>query len=1186
MRLKSLEIRGFKSFADKTDLNFKNGVTAVVGPNGSGKSNISDAVRWVLGEQSVKSLRGGKMEDVIFAGTQFRKPVGLAQVALTLDNSDNELSIDYSDVTVSRRLYRSGESEYYINNTQCRLKDIQELFMDTGIGKEGYSIIGQGKIDAILSGRAEDRRMLLEEAAGIVKFKSRKEEAEKKLDNVEQNLVRINDILGTYEERLEPLRIENEKAKEFVKLSEVLKRSEIALILQFIEKFSQKLESQKNELSRLQKDIEALFSDKERYKNELNHWQQEFEKQESQHSAEKDKYHELKNMFQSINSEINLLNERVENLTSYIQKAEKDLSGIDSKVKGLKTSKGSLEEEYKELQINQNGLKNNIISYEGIIEGLNRNIRNAENSRNNLREEALKLMRKVSENRNAITLMENNIEAAENKIQSMEQSKESFSTSIKINTSTKIALDVEIKNINELIVKQEEEIRIIKRNITKYNSELNNNEQILKQLNATVNKLDANYNMLINLEKQYEGYAKAVKSLMQHIDNRRIPEAVNNCFVLGEIINVPNKLETAIEIALGGAISDVITKDEGIAKRLIGYLKENSLGRATFLPLNILQYKQLSLGDNIKQARGFVGIASELIEYNLMFAPAVKYVLGRTVIADNMDNALTIAKMSSYSYRIVTLSGEVINPGGSLTGGSIYHKSANIIGRKREIEEIEGKLKEIKAEIDLRSKQVQVTRETIKELDNKGLNLKDEIHYKHIEITKLEGKINAINEESEKLRTSFRTAGDEITVLKSNEDKNKQELLQKEKEVEAMIAKEKNNEDAIEKSEAEIKSYLKELEEIKDRHTELKIKKAHADEIITSKVKELERISKDLDYSIEKKLEYEKDIDNWQKALESNKEAIIEANRNIRSMQCDIEALEAKFQANEFTRIELKEKIKKVDEKYEEVAMLLMRKEDEKHKFEIVFAKQESEKEAMLLRLNEEFELTFAEALKYRLENINVDKLRSDISSLKSKISALGVVNLGSIEEYEQTKEKFSFMSEQKEDLTKAKAELVNVINEMTNKMKEVFNLNFKKLKEYFNETFKELFKGGSADLILSEGDELTAAIDINVQPPGKKLQNINLMSGGEKVLSAIALLFAILKMKPTPFCILDEIEAALDDANVFRYAEFLKKFSSNIQFIVITHRKGTMEASDVLYGVTMEEKGVSKIVSVDLGKV
>lgn len=1186
MRLKSLEIRGFKSFADKTDLNFKNGVTAVVGPNGSGKSNISDAVRWVLGEQSVKSLRGGKMEDVIFAGTQFRKPVGLAQVALTLDNSDNELPIEYSDVIVSRRLYRSGESEYYINNTQCRLKDIQELFMDTGIGKEGYSIIGQGKIDAILSGRAEERRMLLEEAAGIVKFKSRKEEAEKKLDNVEQNLIRINDILGTYEERLEPLRIEDEKAKEFIKLSEILKSSEISLILQSIEKVNQKLESQKKELSRLQKDIEELSLNKEGSKNELNLWQQEFEKQESEHSAEKDKYHELKNKFQSINSEINLLNERIYNLTSYINKAKKDLNGIDSKVEGLKINKDYLEEEYREFQINQNSLKHDIISYEGIIEGLNRNVSIAEKSRDNLREEAMGLLRKVSETKNAINIMKNNIEAADKKIQAMEQSKEGFSTSIKINTSTKAAFDVEIKNINEEIVKQEEEIKVIRRNITKYTSELNNEEQKLKQLNATVNKLDANYNMLINLEKQYEGYAKSVKNLMQHIDKGKIPEAINNCFVLGEIISVPNRLETAIEIALGGAISDVITKDEGIAKKLIGYLKENSLGRATFLPLSILQYKQLSLGNNIKQARGFVGIAGELIEYNSMFAPAVKYVLGRTIIADDMDSALNIAKMSGYSYKIVTLSGEVINPGGSLTGGSIYHKSANIIGRKREIEEIETKLNETKAEIDQRTKHVQDTRETIKELDNQGLNLRDEIHYKHIEITKLEGKLNTINEESEKLRKSLRTAVDEMAELKSNEEKNKQELLQKEIEVEAMAAKEENNEAEIERSEAEIKSYLKELEKIKDKHTELKIKKAHADEIMTSKVKDLERISKDLDYSIEKKSEYEKDIINWQKALESNNKAIIEAKRNISNLQYDIEAQEEKFQTNELARIELKEKIKKAEEKHEDIAILLTKKEEEKHKFEIVFAKQESEREAMLARLNEEFELTYAEALKYRLENINVDKLRSDISSLKSKISALGVVNLGSIEEFEQTKEKYSFMSEQREDLTRAKAELVNVINEMTNKMKEVFNENFKKLKEYFNETFKELFKGGSADLILSEGDELSAAIDINVQPPGKKLQNINLMSGGEKVLSAIALLFAILKMKPTPFCILDEIEAALDDANVFRYAEFLKKFSRNIQFIVITHRKGTMEASDVLYGVTMEEKGISKIVSVDLGRV
>ena len=1183
MYLKSIEIRGFKSFADRTELAFKDGVTAVVGPNGSGKSNISDAVRWVLGEQSIKSLRGGKMEDVIFAGTQFRKPVGLAQVSLTLDNSDYELPLEYSDVTISRRLYRSGESEYYINNTLCRLKDIHELFMDTGIGKEGYSIIGQGKIEAILSGKPEDRRNLLEEAAGIVKFKSRKEEAEKRLDNTEQNLVRINDILSTYEDRLEPLRIDNEKAKSFLELSEQLKGKEINHVLNSIDQIQGKLDSQSAGIQKFQEEVDMLNTEKNTNRDQLQLWNEKLEIHEHQSSEDKNKYYNLKNKHQNTVAEVNLLNERSNNLLAHIKKTTGELDEFKANIEALNLSKAQMEEELAAFQSEKSDIDNTIINLEKSIEELNSKLGGEEANVIRFREEEIELLRKISEAKNNSAVIQNNMEASVKKLEQMNIACESYLNSIKINTSTKLALESEINKINEWTSQNEEKIKDVKKEISNNTSKLSNAEYNLRQLTNEVNKLDANHNMLLNFEKQYEGYNKAVKSLMQHVDNGKIPGTANNCYVLGNIIKVDSSHEVAIEVALGAAISDVITYNEKTAQSLIKYLKDNNLGRATFLPLNILQSRPLSIASNIENAKGFIGIASKLVKYDDVFSKAIEYVVGRTIISENMDSALNIAKLSNYSFKIVTLSGEVVNPGGSLTGGSLYHKGSNIIGRKREIEQIEIRAKKAREEIENLNSNIEKIRSEIKNLDTKQLNLRDEIHFNHIEITKLEGKSAAIVSDSEKLKVNIKTAKDEILMLEGRIETYKKELAVKEAEISALVLREKENQANIEKAEGSLKDNEVQINEIKEKYLEYKVKKAQKDEIVSNRIKDLERISKELESSIRRCEEYKREIVDAEANMEAAKNKIQENLNIAEELIQSIEAIEKLFEDNEVIRIDLKDKIKKINERLDDLSVLLEKKEQERHRYEIVLAKQEAEKDTLYSKLNDELGLTYADADKFRSEVDDFDKLKSEIMMLKSRITALGVVNLGAIEEYEQTKEKYSFMSVQKEDLINAKNELMNVINEMTNKMKMVFNENFQKLRENFNETFKELFKGGSADLILADGDELTANIEINVMPPGKKLQNINLMSGGEKGLSAIALLFAILKMKPTPFCILDEIEAALDDANVFRYAEFLKKFSENIQFVVITHRKGTMEACDVLYGVTMEEKGVSKIVSVDL---
>lgn len=1185
MFLKSIEIRGFKSFADRTELSFKNGVTAVVGPNGSGKSNISDAVRWVLGEQSVKSLRGGKMEDVIFAGTQYRKPVGLAQVSLTLDNSDYAFSLDYSDITISRRLYRSGESEYYINNTQCRLKDIHELFMDTGIGKEGYSIIGQGKIEAILSGRPEDRRNLLEEAAGIVKFKSRKEEAERKLDNTEQNLVRINDILSTLEERLEPLRIENEKAKVFIELSEQLKTREITLILNSIDEVQNKLNIQRNDITSFQEEVSRLETEKNGIKEELQKWKEALEKHELQSDDDKKKYYDLKDNHGNIMSEITMMKERCNNLIIHIDKTGSDLNEMEGKIEALKFSKESMEEELRSFQKEKNTIDSTIMELEKSIETLNIKINGEEHNSAKYRDEEIELLRKVSEIKNISAVLQNNIDSSQKKLEQLNTACDSYMNSIKINVSTKSELEKEICKINNQINLQEEEIKQIKKEISGLSTSLSKEEQSLKLLTNEANRLDANYQILSNLERQYEGYNKAVKSLMQHIETGKLPEAMNNAYVLGNVITVDTKLEVAIEVALGGAISDIITHDEKTAKIMIKYLKDNNLGRATFLPLNNLQSKVLNLNNTVRSIKGFIGIASELIQYDEVFTKAIGYVLGRTIIASDMDSALAIAKAGNYSLKIVTLSGDVVNPGGSMTGGSFYSKGGNIIGRKREIEEIQVKAIRTKDEINGINEKINSIKKNIKELDLKSLNLRDETHYKHIEVTRLEEKSEAIAGDTEKLKQSVKISQEEIHIVEQKIKGYQLELKDKQSEIVEIELAQQNNKNTIEDSEFRVKALQTELLEFKDKFLQFKVKKAQIDEAVGGRIKELERLSRDLEYTIKKCEEYKLEIEKSRVNLNEAKILISTNMKNAEDLAKAIEKTEKLFSDNEIIRLDMKDKISKINDRYEESTILLQRKEQERHRYELLETKYETEKESLYSKLNDELKLTYAEAVKFRSEIQNMDQLKSEIITLKSKVSSLGIVNLGAIEEYEQTREKCTFMTVQKEDLIKAKNELFDVINEMTNKMREVFNENFIKLRENFNETFRELFKGGSADLILSDGDALTGNIEINVQPPGKKLQNINLMSGGEKGLSAIALLFAILKMKPTPFCILDEIEAALDDANVFRYAEFLKKFSEKIQFIVITHRKGTMEASDVLYGVTMEEKGVSKIVSVDLSK-
>lgn len=1184
MFLKSLEIRGFKSFADKTELRFKGGVTAVVGPNGSGKSNVSDSVRWVLGEQSVKNLRGGKMEDVIFSGTQFRKPLGLAQVSLTLDNSDGTLSTDYNEVTVTRRIFRSGETEYLINNQKCRLKDITELFMDTGIGKEGYSIIGQGKIDAILSGKPEDRRALLEEAAGIVKYKSRKEEAEKRLDNTDSNLVRIRDIIATYEERLEPLKVEKEKAEKYKVLAEELKVKEVSILVNNIDKISKDIDILSNEIEKREKSIEEKREKFKIHKSILDELQDKIENIENKSKLEKDEYYTKKEEYTNHIRDIDLFKERINNFKSLIEKEENEIKLLKENLEKVNLEKRDLEEKLNERSKENSEKALEIKSVESLIDEISTKINKIEKELSILKNNEFEIISKNSDITNKIQSLEKEIKEKSYTQENLDKSIVTLEGNLSINIGTIEEVKATLINAKDNILKLEEEIILVKRELTKTHSLLNSQDNKIKILAKKINESEATHNTLENLEKHYEGYNRTVKNLMEHVAKGKV-FGVKDIKVLGEVFEVEKKYEVAIEIALGGAISNVITISDIDAKNLISYLKSKGLGRATFLPLNIIKGKKLEVLNEIKSAKGYIGVASDIIKYNMKYKGIIDYNLGRTIIAENMDYAINISKIAKHNYKIVTLTGEVINPGGALTGGSIQGKSANLLGRKREIEELAENIINLKDEYNNEVFKFNDIKVKIKSLDEEILNKREEVHSKNIELTVLEGEMKNLLSDKDKLNKNIESSkkqkdeNNNIINLLTEKLKNKKDELDK-LDVKSFERKEK-----VKLIEEELFNNNNERDSLKEKLVNLKVNNATLEESLQNQKSQIS--FKNLEIK-----EKENKIANLQIEISNKYSSITALSENVKSKEGILEEIEKRvlelensFREDEIIKAELKESYKAKESVTSEEIEVIRIEENELNKKSIQYAKIESEQEAFYNRLNSELNLTLAEAKEIAVKIENINKIKDEILILKSKIASLGTVNLSAIVEYDEVCEKYEFMSSQELDLQKAKEELMEVINEMTIQMQELFKENFKVLNENFGETFRELFKGGHAELILGGEDILNSNIIINVEPPGKKLQNINLMSGGEKVLSAIALLFAILKMKPTPFCILDEIEAALDDANVYRYAEFLKAFAKNIQFIVITHRKGTMEASDVMYGITMEEKGISKVVSVDLSK-
>lgn len=1181
MYLKRLEMQGFKSFADKTVLEFMPGITTVIGPNGSGKSNISDCIRWVLGEQSLKSLRGSKSEDIIFSGTQNRRSLGFAEASLVIDNSDQKLPIEYNEVIVTRRIYRSGETGYFINKVPCRLKDVLELFMDTGIGKDGYSIIGQGKIDEILSNKSEDRRHIFEEAAGIVKYRTRKAEAEKKLEQTKLNLLRINDIINEIEGNIGNLKTQSEKAKKYLNLREELKNIEVGLFLHNIDDY-------KSQIDKIVENIDILETQKIKEEEVSNNLQNEKEELKELIDELIQKIEETQNLGfegnqrkEQLNTEIGIAEERISNNQENFKRFETEIEELINRNKELENEKNQKLEK-------RNNLYNNKEKFE--IE-LKQKEEELANYTKTLSDKELEIEEKKK-------IVQKNTDDKYEIIAQINTEKANFENLNKQENSIKNEMQATISELDETRTNKSEfgnqfyKIESARNKLSiSLESMKNENEQSMKKIKEFENKINAyeseyrikesRQKFLIETEKEKEGYARSVKALLQAIEeNKNLSRGVHG--VLANLISVDKEYETAIEMSLGATIQNIVTASEEEAKILVNYLRDNNLGRASFLPITSVKGQKMT-DVNSKGISGVIGVASDLVKVDKKYRDIILNLLGRTVIVSDIDVAVKLAKQNSYRFKIVTLKGDVINPSGAISGGSIANKTVSILGRGKEIEELSKQLKEIREKIEETEKEKIKFENSISKILDKYEKEQKEAQELEITYATEKQKIDNIELNIKKLENKLAKEKQDIENIKNEKQENniKQESLKSK--VETMDKENCELNKIIEEFTNINKDNQKYIDDLNFDITNLKISVSSFDESEVSINEMMERINQDIENNNtsvnNKKNEREKiikDNEELEIKIEETKKKIVELEKEVLGSTEKIEKMKKE-------RTLKNEKLVQIEREIEEQSTKLEDIKNHVSKLDLKKSKIELELNQVINKMWEEYELTPNNVGEIqKIENPN--KVQKQVNEIRSQIKELGSINVDSIKEYQETKERYDFMCEQRLDLEASSNKLKKVIDEMTETMKKQFAEQFKVINKNFGEVFKELFGGGKAELILADKDNiLECGIEIAVQPPGKRLQNMMLLSGGERAFTAIALLFAILKMNPAPFCVLDEIEAALDDVNVYRFAEYLKKFSENSQFLVITHRKGTMEAADTVYGITMEEKGISKLLSMKL---
>jgi len=1185
---KEIEMTGFKSFADTTKISFDGGITAIVGPNGCGKSNVSDAIRWVLGEQSSKALRGKSMQDVIFAGTEKRKKLSYCEVSLVFDNTQKWFNIEYDEVVLTRKLYRSGESDYMINKKPCRLKDIRDILYDSGIGKDGYSIIGQGRVEEIIQSKPEERRAIFEEAAGIAKYKARKVETENRLERVRDNLSRANDIISEVERRLGPLKRQSEDAKKYLEYRDILKNLEInAYIYQFDhaaqtkEEINTKLAGYKDNLNVLTQTLEAEQAKYDKSLNEMDNIGKKSSELHEQVLRNSVALEKLQSDSRLLTEQSRYLKEQLDRLNNQLSKYELDKN---QKTTLLNAAKAQKEEEKAALDALHKESQELANKYMELVDELTKNEGEKEENQRNIIDNLEKLT-EIKTNLSAYiakrdTLSEN-IKQDKEKLTQLEAQKTGLVEEFN-------KLETLVKDLSKSKQFKENNLNKLQEELTELNAEIEELNNSIYALKSSIGNDTNRMNILTNLQADFEGYQFAVKRLLQEgKNNPTLNKAIKG--VVGNIISVDSKFSTAIEIALGGSIQNIVTANENDAKTLINYLKESKFGRATFLPISAVKPRSLSANDRrYLSAKGCFGIASDLVKTEAQYKSVIESLLGATVVCDNLDNATTLAKQSGFAFRIVTLEGDVISPQGSMSGGSKKSNDSSLLSKENEI-------KALKENIAKRTKELEITTNDFNE--------------KYAKLNSVKGQISILTTELNNENNTFYTNNTKLENLNANLSQVEEDIfsIQSQLNVAESVVKDLNNKiNSIDQLELDYNATQAKVGEFNETHKtayeELKQKREEYQETLTaSKVKiasteekirslnrdietytlEIETLNKLIEQVLSEKTSQQRVYDETV-SLNTKKGSTNEVDK----IQHELELLNTKLSQYEDFKQTLMKELKDMDDKKTVLTNDISKLNNKIFQEETRLQKVDIDIENMQERIFEEYEMTYNDCLPFKNqgEDFDIKETMIKISRVKGQITSLGYVNINAIEEYKTEGARYEEMNSQIEDLRKAEEDAVNIIKDLSKEMLDKFNAEFVKIQENFTKVFKELFGGGNARLeLLPSEDPLMAGVEIIAQPPGKVLQNITLMSGGEKTMTAIAILFAILKLKPMPFCFLDEIEAALDDANIDRYANYLKRFSNDTQFIVITHRKPTMEVVDALYGVTMEEKGVSKIVSVKL---
>ena len=1179
MYLKSIEVQGFKSFANKIKFEFHNGITGIVGPNGSGKSNVADAVRWVLGEQSAKQLRGGNMQDVIFSGTQLRKPLGYASVAITLDNADHKLDTSYEEVTVTRRLYRSGESEYLMNGAACRLRDIQELFYDTGIGKEGYSIIGQGQIDKILSNKPDDRRELFDEAAGIVKFKRRKATTLKKLEEEESNLTRVSDILSELTRQLGPLRRQSESARIYLKKRDELKLLDLNMFLVDRERMEKEYDRLQQTYGASSEELAETKAQFEKTKEEYDVLEKQLEELEKEIEEKREKTSGNALSLKQLEGQIQVLQEQIRTASENRRMHAERLDAIDSECEGKKAQLKELEQTRDEAKIQgkENQTETDRIQFE--LDTLHDAMVQSTLTMNQAKTSQIDLLNQKA--------------SAKGKLQRYDAMLEQIGIRKSMLSQRVLVLKNDEEKQQDVLINCRAEYRKLakeiegadgkrsanQKQIEKLQQEIVNEQREVDNRQLLFHREESRLETLRNMSERYDGYGNSIRRVMEQ--KSRVPGLIG---VVADLIKTDKKYETAIETALGGAIQNIVTKDEKTAKEMIGFLKKNRYGRATFLPLSAISAKSgLPMAQLLKE-EGVIQSADRLVHTEPEFAELMRSLLGRTLVVETIDHGIALQKKNHHSLRIVTLEGELLNPGGSMTGGA-FKNTSNLLGRRREIEELEKQVKKLSTDLDELKQGLETKRTLRNALRDEIADIAEKVKDKQLDLNTAEMSIRQAEQRIREIQSGYSQLKGESSEIESQIREIDEFKLSIQKEMKELKSSEKDSQETALSQETLLNQQkdqetelAKQLESLHLKGSELSQQLSFHEENITRIRRELETLQAEKEDISGKQTERSHEEEEKKQQM-----AEIEATMAAGREQDGI--LQAELAKTQQEKEKLQGTHRQFFAKRDELSEHQNRLDKECYRLRSQLDKLEESQESQINYIWDEYEITPVQAASYRMEEVpERTVLKKQLNEVKEEIRRLGPVNVNAIEEFKEVEERHTFLSAQHEDLIQAKETLENIIQELDDGMRRQFSEKFADIQREFDKAFKDLFGGGKGSIELVEGEDiLEAGVQIISQPPGKKLQNMMQLSGGEKALTAIALLFAIQNLKPSPFCLLDEIEAALDDSNVTRFAEYLHKLTKNTQFIVITHRRGTMNAADRLYGITMQEKGVSTLVSVDL---